>query len=152
MLLYFISYTQHIVLFVHLIQPSNNHMSPLNKCFLLDDHHVDLFLFALPLGAGLEKDGLHHMVNKTRGIITLYRHQKAAFAITSKRGPTPKAPKTSTTELPPGSTLSTDNDEVSIISEVQHLQIKYKSFTIYVFVPYRAGSHFLFREEGQNSP
>ncbi|CAJ1066966.1 TATA-binding protein-associated factor 172 [Xyrichtys novacula] len=62
-------------------------------------------------GCGLEKDGMHHMVNKTRGIITLYRHQKAAFAITSKRGPAPKAPKTPTTELPPGSTICTDNDE-----------------------------------------
>ncbi|KAM7385145.1 hypothetical protein PAMP_001241 [Pampus punctatissimus] len=62
-------------------------------------------------GGGLEKDGMHHMVNKTRGIITLYRHQRAAFAITSKRGPAPKAPKTTTTELPPGSTISTDNDE-----------------------------------------
>ncbi|KAM9847490.1 TATA-binding protein-associated factor 172 [Aulostomus maculatus] len=62
-------------------------------------------------GSGLEKDGMHHMVNKTRGIITLYRHQKAAFAITSKRGPVPKAPKAPATELPPGSTISTDNDE-----------------------------------------
>uniref|UniRef100_A0A3Q1FYB1 BTAF1 RNA polymerase II, B-TFIID transcription factor-associated n=1 Tax=Acanthochromis polyacanthus TaxID=80966 RepID=A0A3Q1FYB1_9TELE len=62
-------------------------------------------------GGGLEKDGMHHMVNKTRGIITLYRHQRAAFAITSKRGPAPKAPKTPSTELPPGSTISTDNDE-----------------------------------------
>ncbi|TKS85272.1 TATA-binding protein-associated factor 172 [Collichthys lucidus] len=62
-------------------------------------------------GSGLEKDGMHHMVNKTRGIITLYRHQRAAFAITSKRGPAPKAPKTPSTELPPGSTISTDNDE-----------------------------------------
>uniref|UniRef100_A0A8C4F387 BTAF1 RNA polymerase II, B-TFIID transcription factor-associated n=1 Tax=Dicentrarchus labrax TaxID=13489 RepID=A0A8C4F387_DICLA len=62
-------------------------------------------------GGGLEKDAMHHMVNKTRGIITLYRHQRAAFAITSKRGPAPKAPKTPTTELPPGSTISTDNDE-----------------------------------------
>uniref|UniRef100_A0A673CE02 BTAF1 RNA polymerase II, B-TFIID transcription factor-associated n=1 Tax=Sphaeramia orbicularis TaxID=375764 RepID=A0A673CE02_9TELE len=59
----------------------------------------------------LEKDGMHHMVNKTRGIITLYRHQRAAFAITSKRGPVPKAPKPPSTELPPGSTISTDNDE-----------------------------------------
>ncbi|XP_039995012.1 TATA-binding protein-associated factor 172 [Xiphias gladius] len=62
-------------------------------------------------GGGLEKDGMHHMVNKTRGIITLYRHQRAAFAITSKRGPAPKAPKAPSTELPPGSTISTDNDE-----------------------------------------
>ncbi|KAK1333626.1 hypothetical protein QTO34_006011 [Cnephaeus nilssonii] len=38
-----------------------------------------------------EKDGMHHTVTKHRGIITLYRHQKAAFAITSRRGPTPKA-------------------------------------------------------------
>ncbi|CAG6017888.1 unnamed protein product [Menidia menidia] len=61
-------------------------------------------------GGGLEKDGTHHVVNKTRGIITLYRHQRAAFAITSKRGPAPKAPKNHTTELPPGS-IGTDNDE-----------------------------------------
>ncbi|XP_076025391.1 TATA-binding protein-associated factor 172 [Genypterus blacodes] len=60
---------------------------------------------------GLEKDAMHHMVSKTRGIITLYRHQRAAFAITSKRGPVPKNPKTPSTELPPGSTISADNDE-----------------------------------------
>ncbi|KAM6916245.1 TATA-binding protein-associated factor 172 [Xenentodon cancila] len=62
-------------------------------------------------GSGMERDSMHHMVNKTRGIITLYRHQRAAFAITSKRGPAPKAPKTPATELPPGSTIGTDNDE-----------------------------------------
>ncbi|KAF7221295.1 TATA-binding protein-associated factor 172 [Nothobranchius furzeri] len=62
-------------------------------------------------GGVLEKDGVHHIVDKSQGIITLYRHQKAAFAITSKRGPAPRAPKTSTTELPPGSTMSTDSDE-----------------------------------------
>ncbi|KAM9365366.1 TATA-binding protein-associated factor 172 isoform 2-T2 [Pholidichthys leucotaenia] len=61
-------------------------------------------------GSGLEKDGMNHIVDKTRGIITLYRHQRAAFAITSKRGPAPKAPKTTTTELPPGSTIC-ENDE-----------------------------------------
>ncbi|XP_061914731.1 TATA-binding protein-associated factor 172 [Entelurus aequoreus] len=61
-------------------------------------------------GSGLEKDCLHHMVNKTRGILTLYRHQRAAFAITSKRGPVPKSSKTPT-ELPPGSTVGIDNDE-----------------------------------------
>lgn len=55
---------------------------------------------------------MHHMVNATRGIITLYRHQKAAFAITSKRGPAPKAPKAPSTDLPPGSILGADNDEV----------------------------------------
>lgn len=62
-------------------------------------------------GGCAEKDGMNHMVNKTRGIITLYRHQKAAFAITSKRGPVPKAPKPQSTELPPGSFINTDNDE-----------------------------------------
>uniref|UniRef100_A0A3Q3JAF2 BTAF1 RNA polymerase II, B-TFIID transcription factor-associated n=1 Tax=Monopterus albus TaxID=43700 RepID=A0A3Q3JAF2_MONAL len=62
-------------------------------------------------GSGLEKDGLHHKVSKTCGIMTLYHHQRAAFAITSKRGPAPKTPKTASTELPPGSTISTDNDE-----------------------------------------
>ncbi|KAM8852198.1 TATA-binding protein-associated factor 172 [Synchiropus picturatus] len=61
-------------------------------------------------GSSVEKD-THHMVNQNRGIITLYRHQKAAFAITSKRGPVPRAPKAPSTELPPGSTISTDNDE-----------------------------------------
>lgn len=71
----------------------------------------------MSLGSGLEKDGMHHMVNKTRGIITLYRHQRAAFAITSKRGPAPKAPKTPTTELPPGSTISADNDEVQRLQD-----------------------------------
>lgn len=69
------------------------------------------------LVGGLEKDVMHHMVNKTRGIITLYRHQRAAFAITSKRGPAPKAPKTPNTELPPGCTISTDNDEVQMDTE-----------------------------------
>uniref|UniRef100_H3CEF8 B-TFIID TATA-box binding protein associated factor 1 n=1 Tax=Tetraodon nigroviridis TaxID=99883 RepID=H3CEF8_TETNG len=62
-------------------------------------------------GGGSEKDGTHHMVNKTRGIITLYRHQKAAFAITSKRGPAPKAPKPPNADLPPGSILGADSDE-----------------------------------------
>uniref|UniRef100_A0A673X656 B-TFIID TATA-box binding protein associated factor 1 n=1 Tax=Salmo trutta TaxID=8032 RepID=A0A673X656_SALTR len=58
-----------------------------------------------------EKECMHHMVNKTKGIITLYRHQRAAFVITSKRGPTPKTSKTPTTELPPGSTITTETDE-----------------------------------------
>ncbi|XP_030628139.1 TATA-binding protein-associated factor 172 [Chanos chanos] len=62
--------------------------------------------------AGSEKDSPHHTVSKTKGIITLYRHQKAAFAITSKRGPTPKTAKTLTNDLPPGSSaLSTETDE-----------------------------------------
>ncbi|XP_018593643.1 TATA-binding protein-associated factor 172 isoform X2 [Scleropages formosus] len=58
-----------------------------------------------------DKDGMNHVVNKTKGIITLYRHQKAAFAITSKRGPTPKAQRTPAMDLPPGSTVAADSDE-----------------------------------------
>uniref|UniRef100_A0A3B1JH18 B-TFIID TATA-box binding protein associated factor 1 n=1 Tax=Astyanax mexicanus TaxID=7994 RepID=A0A3B1JH18_ASTMX len=58
-----------------------------------------------------EKDGMHHMVNKTKGIITLYRHQRAAFAITSKRGPTPKLSKPPPNDLSAGSSLSVDSDE-----------------------------------------
>uniref|UniRef100_A0A673HUZ7 TATA-binding protein-associated factor 172-like n=1 Tax=Sinocyclocheilus rhinocerous TaxID=307959 RepID=A0A673HUZ7_9TELE len=58
-----------------------------------------------------EKDAMHHMVNKSKGIITLYRHQKAAFAITSKRGPTPKAPKTTNNDLPLGGSITTETDE-----------------------------------------
>ncbi|XP_041645177.1 TATA-binding protein-associated factor 172 [Cheilinus undulatus] len=81
-------------------------------------------------GCGLEKDGMHHMVNKTRGIITLYRHQKAAFAITSKRGPAPKAPKTPTTELPPGSTISTDNDESKRPFLIQRRGAEYSLTTV----------------------
>lgn len=76
------------------------------------------------IGGGLEKDGMHHMVNTTRGIITLYRHQKAAFAITSKRGPAPKAPKAPSTDLPPGSILSTDNDEVQKNKNNPHIYSK----------------------------
>lgn len=115
---------------------------------------ISLSLFLMPLGVGLEKDGMHHTVNKTRGIITLYRHQRAAFAITSKRGPTPKAPKTPTTELPPGSTISTDNDEV-----LKHI-FTFRSYRQHFAFPllymicsfFRARSHFLFRDEGQSSP
>lgn len=102
-------------------------------------------------GAGLEKDGQHHMVSKTRGIITLYRHQKAAFAITSKRGPTPKAQKTTATELPPGSTISPDNDEVQRIT-VTISECWLSCFYHFCFVPFRGKGHFLFKGEAQNSP
>uniref|UniRef100_A0ABI7X4Q7 B-TFIID TATA-box binding protein associated factor 1 n=1 Tax=Felis catus TaxID=9685 RepID=A0ABI7X4Q7_FELCA len=54
-------------------------------------------------GSNSEKDGMHHTVTTHRGIITLYRHQKAAFAITSRRGPTPKAVKAQIADLPAGS-------------------------------------------------
>uniref|UniRef100_A0A4W3KDG6 B-TFIID TATA-box binding protein associated factor 1 n=1 Tax=Callorhinchus milii TaxID=7868 RepID=A0A4W3KDG6_CALMI len=53
-------------------------------------------------GPNSEKDGMHHTVNKTRGIITLYRHQQAAFALTSRRGPTPKALKGSSADMSQG--------------------------------------------------
>nr|XP_048714523.1 TATA-binding protein-associated factor 172 isoform X5 [Caretta caretta] len=64
-------------------------------------------------GPNSERDGMHHTVTKHRGIITLYRLQKAAFAITSRRGPTPKAPKAQIADLPTGSSgnLTTELDE-----------------------------------------
>ncbi|XP_015202494.1 TATA-binding protein-associated factor 172 isoform X1 [Lepisosteus oculatus] len=62
-------------------------------------------------GVSSEKDGMHHSVNKTKGIITLYRHQKEAFAITSRRGPTPKSMKSPATDLPPGSAVPAEVDE-----------------------------------------
>ncbi|XP_044880863.1 TATA-binding protein-associated factor 172 isoform X3 [Mauremys mutica] len=64
-------------------------------------------------GPSSERDGMHHTVTKHRGIITLYRHQKAAFAITSRRGPTPKAPKAQIADLPTGSSgnITTELDE-----------------------------------------
>ncbi|KAG9344401.1 hypothetical protein JZ751_011071 [Albula glossodonta] len=77
-----------------------------------------------------EKDGMHHVVNKTKGIITLYRHQRAAFAITSKRGPTPKAPKTPTAELPPGSTVAVDTDENKKPCLVQRRGAEFSLMTI----------------------
>ncbi|XP_061491537.1 TATA-binding protein-associated factor 172 [Rhineura floridana] len=64
-------------------------------------------------GSNSERDGMHHTVTKHRGIITLYRHQKAAFAITSRRGPTPKAPKAQMGDLPTSSSgnVNTELDE-----------------------------------------
>ena len=58
---------------------------------------------------------MHHPVTKHRGIITLYRHQKAAFAITSRRGPTPKAVKAQIADLPAGSSgnVLVELDEVN---------------------------------------
>lgn len=86
-----------------------------------ETHSVDPFSLS-PLAGMSEKECMHHMVNKTKGIITLYRHQRAAFVITSKRGPTPKTSKTATTELPPGSTITTDTDEVGD-RESKHLPV-----------------------------
>lgn len=110
--------------------------------------------FSTPLGSGLEKDCIHHMVSKTRGIITLYRHQRAAFAITSKRGPAPKAPKNPTTELPPGSSICTDSDEVLRAPGVHFshswITSSKSCFTLYVPIS-RARSRFLFRGGGRSS-
>ncbi|XP_071987194.1 TATA-binding protein-associated factor 172 isoform X2 [Engystomops pustulosus] len=66
-----------------------------------------------PKGPNSEKDGVCHTVTKHRGIITLYRHQQAAFAITSRRGPAPKASKSQVAELPSGSRVhaSAEDDE-----------------------------------------
>ncbi|KAL7877989.1 hypothetical protein SRHO_G00046320 [Serrasalmus rhombeus] len=77
-----------------------------------------------------EKDGMHHMVNKTKGIITLYRHQRAAFAITSKRGPTPKLSKPPPNDLPPGSSVSTETDESKKPILVQRRGAEFSLMTI----------------------
>ncbi|XP_075699357.1 TATA-binding protein-associated factor 172 isoform X1 [Rhinoderma darwinii] len=70
-------------------------------------------------GLNSEKDGACHTVTKHRGIITLYRHQQAAFAITSRRGPTPKATRSQVADLHTGSGVQTptDSDE----NHKQHL-------------------------------
>lgn len=70
---------------------------------------------------------MHHTVTKHRGIITLYRHQKAAFAITSRRGPTPKAVKAQIADLPAGSGGNT---------LVELDEVKFFSLTIQVFKKY----------------
>lgn len=61
-------------------------------------------------GSNSERDGMHHTVTKHKGIITLYRHQKAAFAITSRRGPTPKASRNPVGDLPTSSSGSTTTE------------------------------------------
>ncbi|XP_069467480.1 TATA-binding protein-associated factor 172 isoform X2 [Ambystoma mexicanum] len=72
-------------------------------------------------GPNSDKDGMHHTVTKYRGIITLYRHQQAAFAITSRRGPTPKATKTQIADLQSGNSasISSEVDETQKLSIVQ---------------------------------
>lgn len=87
-------------------------------------------------GPNSEKDGMHHAVNKTRGIITLYRHQQAAFALTSRRGPTPKALKGSSADIPQGSagiSLS-EHDETQKSNLIQRRGAEYALTTI--------GKHF----------
>ncbi|XP_072281164.1 TATA-binding protein-associated factor 172 isoform X2 [Pyxicephalus adspersus] len=70
-------------------------------------------------GSNSEKEGTCHTVTKHRGIITLYRHQQAAFAITSRRGPAPKAVRSQVAELPAGSSshVVPESDE----TQKQHL-------------------------------
>ena len=69
---------------------------------------------------------MDHTVTKHRGIITLYRHQKAAFAITSRRGPTPKAVKAQIADLPTGGSgnLLVELDEVNSFSSLNTLILK----------------------------
>ncbi|XP_059929981.1 TATA-binding protein-associated factor 172 isoform X1 [Gadus macrocephalus] len=83
---------------------------------------------ALKVG-GTEKDCMHHNVSKTRGIITLYRHQRAAFAITSKRGPAPKMSKTSV-DFSPGCGIGTDNDEIKRPCLIQRRGAEFSLTTI----------------------
>ncbi|XP_048862553.1 TATA-binding protein-associated factor 172 isoform X1 [Brienomyrus brachyistius] len=84
-----------------------------------------------PVKAGVsDKDGMNHVVNKTKGIITLYRHQRAAFAITSKRGPAPKVQKTSPTDLPPGSMVAIDTDESKKPCLIQRRGAEFSLMTI----------------------
>lgn len=61
-------------------------------------------------GSGSDKDGAQHMVTNTRGIITLYLHQRAAFALTSKRGPASKPARNSSGDMAPNNT-ALDADE-----------------------------------------
>ncbi|CAL1577030.1 unnamed protein product [Knipowitschia caucasica] len=83
-----------------------------------------------PKGNFLEKDVMNHTVTKTHGIITLYRHQKAAFAITSKRGPVPKSQRPQSSELPSGSSLSPDTDESSKSCLIQRRGAEFSLTTI----------------------
>ncbi|XP_077114676.1 TATA-binding protein-associated factor 172 isoform X1 [Ranitomeya variabilis] len=57
-------------------------------------------------GSNSDKDGACLTVTKHRGIVTLYRHQQAAFAVTSRRGPVPKAAKSQVADLPTGCGVS----------------------------------------------
>ncbi|XP_053244737.1 TATA-binding protein-associated factor 172 isoform X1 [Podarcis raffonei] len=83
-------------------------------------------------GSNSERDGMHHTVTKHRGIITLYRHQKAAFAITSRRGPTPKAPKAQIGDLPTSSSgnATTELDEAQKPYVVQRRGAEFALSTI----------------------
>ncbi|XP_051883424.1 TATA-binding protein-associated factor 172 isoform X1 [Pristis pectinata] len=83
-------------------------------------------------GPNSEKDGMHHAVNKTRGIITLYRHQQAAFALTSRRGPTPKALKGSSADIPQGSAGISlcEHDETQKSNLIQRRGAEYALTTI----------------------
>ncbi|KAH0623625.1 hypothetical protein JD844_006574, partial [Phrynosoma platyrhinos] len=83
-------------------------------------------------GLNSERDGMHHTVTKHRGIITLYRHQKAAFAITSRRGPTPKAPKAQIGDLPTSSSgiITTELDEAQKPYVVQRRGAEFSLSTI----------------------
>lgn len=82
---------------------------------------------------------MHHTVTKHRGIITLYRHQKAAFAITSRRGPTPKAVKAQIADLPAGSSgnILVELDEVNSFFSLNTLIFKQESFRLRATLSYQ---------------
>ncbi|XP_068114094.1 TATA-binding protein-associated factor 172 [Hyperolius riggenbachi] len=83
-------------------------------------------------GSSSEKEGTYHTVTKHRGIITLYRHQQAAFAITSRRGPTPKATRTQVADLPAGSSShnAPESDETQKLHLIQRRGAEYTLATI----------------------
>ncbi|KAM5142212.1 TATA-binding protein-associated factor 172 [Mantella aurantiaca] len=83
-------------------------------------------------GLNSEKDGPCHTVTKHRGIITLYRHQQAAFAITSRRGPAPKALRSQVAELPAGSSShgAPESDEMQKQHLIQRRGAEYTLGTI----------------------
>uniref|UniRef100_A0A8C5MZY2 B-TFIID TATA-box binding protein associated factor 1 n=1 Tax=Leptobrachium leishanense TaxID=445787 RepID=A0A8C5MZY2_9ANUR len=83
-------------------------------------------------GSQSDKEGVYHTVTKLRGIITLYRHQQAAFAVTSRRGPTPKATKSQVPDLPAGSTghTSPESDECQKQNLIQRRGAEFTLSTI----------------------
>ncbi|XP_053306351.1 TATA-binding protein-associated factor 172 isoform X2 [Spea bombifrons] len=84
------------------------------------------------VGSNSDKDGMYHTVNKFKGIITLYRHQQAAFAVTSRRGPAPKAVKSQVADLPAGSGghLPQESEEIQKLHLIQRRGAEFTLSTI----------------------
>ncbi|XP_063047545.1 TATA-binding protein-associated factor 172 isoform X2 [Engraulis encrasicolus] len=80
-------------------------------------------------GSSSEKDA-QHMVTKTKGIITLYLHQKAAFAVTSKRGPAPRPPKNLSGDVAPNHSVSLETDEGKKPSLIQRRGAEFSLTTV----------------------